>query len=176
MPLSLSLSVQDRLEQDIASFIAALNLQSLNMTPLASSGNPGPGPNVFVHLLPDQLNLVQWPVILVSSFGEQARDEGSTFEQRLTIYPVRVMVLDAAQPYFQSRRSDYEYWSQTIAAKLEGLTNYPLLEDVPELYHVDTEDLLSIDSRLPESQFFRGGLVAHCRTSRYRQHNPGFGQ
>jgi len=176
MPLSLLLSVQDRLEQDISLLVQGLALQSLNLPPLNPSGNPGIGSNVFTQMLPEQLNVIQFPAVLVSSFGERARDEGSTFEQRLVIYPIRVTILDVAQPYFQSRRGDYEWWSQQIAATLEGLTNYPLFPDVPECYAVDVEELTSIDPRLPESQFFRGGLVAHCRTSRYRQHNPGLGQ
>ena len=176
MPLSLSLSIQDRLEQDITLLVQGLNLQSLNQPPLAPVGNPGIGTNVFTQMLPEQLNVAAFPAVLVTSFGERARDEGSTFEQRLTIFPVRIMILDAAQPYFQARRGDYEYWHQTIAATLEGMTNYPLFPDVPECYTVDVEELTSIDPRLPESQWFRGGLVAQCRTSRYRQHNPGMGQ
>ena len=172
MPVSPTASIQDRLEQDLALLVQGLNLQSLNLPPLAPSGNPGVGSNVFVQMLPDELNVIQFPAVLVTSFGERARDEGSTFEQRLTIYPVRVMVLDSASPYFQARKADYESWCFTIAQTLEGLVNAPILPDVDECWTIDAEELLSIDPRLPESQWFRGGVTALCYTSVSRKRGP----
>ena len=172
MPPSPTATVQDRVEQDIALLIQSLNLQSLNLSPQPAAGNPGIGSNVIVQMVPDELNVAAFPAVLISSFGERARDEGSTFEQRCTVYPIRVMVLDAAQPSFQSRRSDYEYWLHEIAATLEGLVNHPIFTDAPECWTVDVEDLLSIDPRLPESQWFRGGLVALCSVSEARRRGP----
>ena len=167
MPLPLTLTPLDRLEQNLVSLV-----QSLNLTGTAGT-TPNVGNNVYRQMLPEELN-VQFPCVLVTSFGEKARDgdAGHSFETRGTAYPIRVMILDPAGPYPQAREGDYLAWNRTMARTFDGLA-LPVnsLPDCPECWQVETEEITHIDPRLPESQWFRGGIRLICHVSEARAFN-----
>lgn len=156
--------VWDRLLQDLQTACINLNLQG--------TVAPSIGANVILQQLPEQLNISQFPCILVTHFGEQEEESGdSDFEEDCVVYPVRLMVLDDASPYFQARRPDYLSWRHSIQSTLRGRVIYPLLASTPECFDIRVQNLPAVDPRLPESQWFRSGVIALCHTQEQRNRN-----
>lgn len=154
---SIPADIHDRCMNDIATLIAAMNLQGVD-------GVCGDiGQNVFVQLLPEQL-AQQFPSVLIDTAGETEQDEGDSFETVGVYYPVKVTICDQMSTNYQQRRPVYLYWRRLIWHMLNGLIANPILPNTPECYNLDPQYMAVIDPGAKGKQFALIPVLVRCWT------------
>jgi len=159
--------IHDRLQQDLALVIQAMNLVgSKNDAGQTVTGDIGE--NVFTQLNFDESN-IKYPCVLLTCEDETEEDDDATsFEEDGVIYPVRILICDRVSTRWQNSRADYLRWRWTIQQTLLGLPagvqGASFLPDVPECWDIRLRRLKVYDAKLPQYQFMVSGLVALCRT------------
>lgn len=153
-------TLQERLLEDVRALIQGLNLT-------ASSGATGDvGDNVVVQWQRERLNVAAYPAVVVSCEGEseELTSDLSSTEQRGTVYPVLVEVVDQARTDFQAARTDYLAWRHAVVGALHEKTNAatpPVLPNCPECAFVRVRPL-KVENKAPAAPAPVTGVLAEC--------------
>lgn len=157
--------IHDRLQQDLAAILIALNLQgSKDGKGNTVTGNVGT--NVYTEQTFDESN-VKYPCIVLcyEDESEEDDDEAANFEEDGVIYPIRLLICDRTSQRWQDSRPDYLRWRWTVSQVLLGLDANPgFFPDVPECWGIRLRRLKIYDPQAPKYQFMVSGMVVLCRT------------